>query len=444
MSVTDRESGPVSGWADVRPDPTPLDQDGSGPAPNGQAELLAAGLQESLGRVAMVAAAALSTPEASVTFAGPRSPLGLNGAWCTGGELSRYEQWLCADVVDSEDKLIIGDTRVDRRMSSSTRPGPASMAAWAGVPVRDWDGHVAAVLWVADQVARQWSVSDVAVLETLAQVASSEVALRAALAHSAGRADLARVLEESLLPPRLPDIPGLQVAARQAAGGTGGEVLGDFCDVFPSAGGTWGIVVGDVCGKGPAAARRTALARYTLRALARRQTRPSLLLADLNQVLLDWPTEDPRFVTAIYAAARPVRGGAMVRISSAGHPLALVRTANGQVHEFGRPGALLGVLANPELHDSQRLLRAGDSLILFSEGGTEARGDPHRDLYGDERLRGLVARLGNLTASAMAEAIQLATLTFSGGQFSDDTVALVLKVPQHAAAGLTPLAADSP
>jgi phosphoserine phosphatase RsbU/P len=353
----------------------------------------------------------------------------MNGVPGNGGQLSPYEQWLCADVVGSEDKLLIADTRVDRLMSSSTRPGPASLAAWAGVPVRDWDGRVAGVLWVADQVARQWSVSDVAVLETLAQVASSEVALRAALAHSAERAALARVLEESLLPPRLPDIPGLQVAARQAAGGTGAEVLGDFCDVFPSVGETWGIVVGDVCGKGPAAARRTALARYTLRALARRQTRPSLLLADLNQVLLDWPAEDPRFVTAIYAAARPVRGGVMVRISSAGHPLALVRTANGQVHEFGRPGALLGVLDNPELYDSQRLLRAGDSLILFSDGVTEARGDLHRGLFGDERLRSLVSRLGDRTAAAMAKAIQLATLTFSGGQFSDDATALVLKVP---------------
>ena len=55
---------------------------------------------------------------------------------------------------------------------------------------------------------------------------------------------------------------------------------------------------------------------------AHRQTRPSLILAGLNQALLDWPTDDQRFLTAIYATVRPVRGGARVRISSAGHPLA--------------------------------------------------------------------------------------------------------------------------
>jgi len=114
-------------------------------------------------------------------------------------------------------------------------------------------------------------------LETLAKIVSGEVALRAALAHSARRVALAQTLEESLLPPRLANVPGLEVAARYAAGGKGTETLGDFCDVFPSVGRTWGMVVGDVCGNGPVAAKSTALARNTLRALARRLTRPTLI-----------------------------------------------------------------------------------------------------------------------------------------------------------------------
>ena len=447
MPVSERATGPGTGRADIVSDPTPVEPDQStGLASTAPADLLAAGLTESLGRLAMLAGTALSAPRASVMFAGRYLLPGKNDAARSDGRLSSFEQELCTDVVRSQDKLIIGDVQVDHRVSGTARSGPASMHAWAGVPVRDQDDRVAGVLWVADRVARQWSASDVAVLETLAQVAWCEVSLRAALARSAGRAALAGTLEESLLPPRLLSVPGLQVAARYAAvgagagAGAGGEVLADFCDVFPSVGGTWGIVVGDVCGKGPAAAKRTALARYALRTAARRQTRPSLLLADLNQVLLDWPTDDPRFLTAIYAAVRLVPGGTMVRISSAGHPLALVRTANGQVREFGRPGDLLGVLAHPELHDSQRLLRAGDSLILFSDGVTEARRDADRELYGDERLRRLVAGLVDLTAVAMAEAIQLATLSFSGGHRSDDTVALVMKVPRclGARAGAVP------
>lgn len=403
--------------------------DVNGLASDGRADLRTVGLEESLGRVAMLAAAALSAPSASVMSADARALPGMNGAPGIDDSPSPFQQLLCAEVVGSKDKVIIGDTRLGRRLSNGDRPGPASVIAWAGVPVRDQDGRVAGVLWVADRKPRSWSAGDVAILEVLAEVASSDVTLRAALAHSAGRAALAQTLEESLLPPPLPGIPGLQVAARYAAAGPGAEVPADFCDVFPSAGRTWGMVVGDVCGKGSAAAKATALARHTLRSVARRQTRPSLILAHLNQMLLDWPTDDPRFLTAIYAAVRPVHGGAAVRISSAGHPLGLVRTADGRVREFGRPGTLLGVLARPELHDVRRLLRPGDSLTMFSDGVTEARGGLTRGLYGDERLRGLVARLGDLTATAMTDAIWSAAATFSGGRLSDDVVVLVMKVP---------------
>jgi serine phosphatase RsbU (regulator of sigma subunit) len=348
-----------------------------------------------------------------------------------------FEQTRCADVAGSGDNLIIDNARVDRHASSSDVLGSASTVAWAGIPVHHQDGHVLGVLWAADPAPRQWSASDVTLLEILAEIVSSEVALRTVLAHNARRAALAQTLEESLLPPRLPNIPGLEVATRYAAGGKDTKALGDLCDVFPSLGRTWGMVVGDVCGKGPLAAKNAAMARNTLRAMARRLTRPALILADLNQVLLDWPTDDPRFLTAIYTSVRPFPGGAMVRISSAGHPLALVRSVNGYVHEFGRPGTLLGVLSDPELHDSQKILRAGDSLILFSDGVTEARSETDRRLYGDERLHRLVAGLGDQTAEAlaeamaeaMAEAIQLAALTFTGGRLSDDIAALVMKVP---------------
>jgi phosphoserine phosphatase RsbU/P len=303
------------------------------------------------------------------------------------------------------------------------------MIAWASVPIRGPDGHVAGALCVADHQPRHWSAGDVEILQTLALIAAGEIALRIAVEYGAERALLARTLQESLLPPRLPVIPGLQVAARYAAGGTGVEVLGDFYDVFPSVRGSWGMAVGDVCGKGVPAAKSTALARYTLRAEAHRETMPSAILAALNQALLDWLTDDPRFLTAIYATVRPTLAGASVRISSAGHPLALVRRADGRVQTFGRPGTLLGLLDDPELHDVRSLLRPGDSMILFTDGVIEARGHADRELFGDDRLRDVIASLGDESATGIADAIQQAVLSFSGAAISDDSVALVLKIP---------------
>ena len=437
MSITNPTSGLIAGHAEIIPDPRPPDVGGpAGLVMNGQTDLPAGGLEESLSRVAALAAMSLGAPRAFVIVAGTGSLPTMSCPSGFGGQPSMFEQTRCADVAGSGDNLIIDNARVDRHARSSHVPGPASMMAWAGIPVHDQDGRVQGVLWAADPAPRRWSASDVTLLEILAEIVSSEVALRTVLAHNARRAALAQTLEESLLPPRLPKVPGLEVAARYAAGGNGTKALGDFWDVFPSLGRTWGMVVGDVCGKGPLAAKNAALARNTLRAMARRLTRPALILADLNQVLLDWPTDDPRFLTAIYTSVRPFPGGAMVRISSAGHPLALVRSANGYVHEFGRPGTLLGVLSDPELHDSQKILRAGDSLILFSDGVTEARSETDRRLYGDERLRRLVAGLGDLPAAAMAEAIHLAAVAFTGGRLSDDMAALVMKVPAHQAPSL--------
>jgi sigma-B regulation protein RsbU (phosphoserine phosphatase) len=385
--------------------------------------------EEPFDRVARLAAVVLGIPLAFVAIAGERTSL----ARRRGGvrDMADPERSWCQHVIDSGDKLIIDDARLDSRTGASCSAGPASEIAWAGLPVRDPDGQVRGALCVADPQPRRWSRADVEILESLADVASGEVALQLALEHGAEFAVLARTLQESLLPSRLPMIPGLEVAAQYVAGGRRGEVLGDFYDVFPSVPGSWGMVVGDVCGKGVPAAKSTALARYTLRAEAHRKTRPSLILAALNLALLDWLTDDPRFLTAIYATVRPTLAGAVVEISSAGHPLALVRRADGRVQPIGRPGTLLGLLPDPELHDSQSLLRAGDVLILFTDGVTEARGSVDRALYGDDRLRDLVAALGDMSAERIADAIQRAVLSFSGGQISDDTVTLVLRIPRH-------------
>jgi sigma-B regulation protein RsbU (phosphoserine phosphatase) len=373
----------------------------------------------------------LGTSLASVTIASwrgspDRSGLGVPD---TTGRQSPLEHLLLQSVIDSQEKLVVDDARLEPHPTARCPSKPQGVSAWAGFPVRDPHGNVVGALCVADDLPRHWSAGEVEVLETLAHVASREVALQAALQHSAERAELAETLQESLLPPRLPEIPGLHVAARYVAGGTGAEVLGDFYDIFPSVRGSWGMVVGDVCGKGAPAAKSTALARYTLRAEAHRHGRPSLILTALNQALLDWPTDDPRFLTAIYATARPALAGASVQISSAGHPLALVRRASGRVHTFGRPGTLLGLLPDPELRDSQTSLRRGDSLVMFTDGVTEARSQTDRNLYGYDRLHDVIAGLGDMPAGHMADAIQQAVLAFSGREISDDTVTLVLKVP---------------
>ncbi|HEV7846881.1 MAG TPA: GAF domain-containing protein, partial [Thermoleophilaceae bacterium] len=100
------------------------------------------------------------------------------------------------------------------------------------------------------------------------------------------RSRIARTLQESLLPPMLPSLPGLDLAARFRAAGEGLEVGGDFYDLFETGDSGWAVAIGDVCGKGSEAAAITALARYTVRAAAMRQDGPSQILGLLNEALL--------------------------------------------------------------------------------------------------------------------------------------------------------------
>ena len=390
----------------------------------------------SLDRVARLATRLLKASYASIVIAGEwpftrqvaPAVAGLARGPARNGQ-DPVERLVLQRVIESGKAMIVGDARRDPRIiAGGGRAGLAGIA-WAGRPILDQDGAVMGALCVADQLPRSWSRTDMAALEALALLASAKVSLRTALAAGAEQAALAGALAESLRPHRPQDIPGLQVAVRYTSGTAGVDVIGDFYDVFPSVRGSWGVVVGDVCGKGITAATSTALARWTLRAEAHRRTRPSLILAALNQALLNGPADAPPFLTAVYATVWPMAGGAPVQVSTAGHPLALLRRADGRVRELGRPGTLLGLLPVPELHDSRGILQPGDSLILFTDGVTEARGPARRDLFGDDRLRRLVAGLGNRPAEAMAAAIRQAALAFAGGFPGDDAVVLVLKSP---------------
>src|SRR5258708_3063132 len=121
-----------------------------------------------------------------------------------------------------------------------------------------------------------------------------------------------------------------------------------------------------------AAPRRPALARPAVRGGGPGRAGPSLRLAGRNQARGDGPADDPRFLPAIYATVRPRLAVTSVRVSSAGHPLALIRRADGRVRAAGQPGTLLGLFPDLDLHDTRLMLRAGASMILFTAGVTNA------------------------------------------------------------------------
>jgi PAS domain S-box-containing protein len=243
------------------------------------------------------------------------------------------------------------------------------------------------------------------------------------------RSRIARTLQESLLPPMLPALPGLDLSARFRAAGEGLEVGGDFYDLFETGDTGWAVAIGDVCGKGSEAAAITALARYTVRAAAMRQGVPSQILGLLNEALLRQRT-DKRFCTVLYGRLERNGSGQWFEFSSGGHPLPLVLRAGSESGEVGVPGTLLGIVPDPSLSDERVLLSPGDAVVLYTDGVTDSAA-PERIWSSDELVAAVGSPVG-LDADAIAERVMRAALPESGGEPRDDIAILVLKVPELA------------
>jgi PAS domain S-box-containing protein len=283
-----------------------------------------------------------------------------------------------------------------------------------------------AMTFVSSHSGRRFDVEDLGLAEELARRAATAVDNARLYGE---RAYIARALQESLLPPTLPEIGGVEVAARFRAAGDGNEVGGDFYDLFDTGDAQWAVVMGDVCGKGARAAAMTALARYTLRAAAMREDRPSDVLSTLNEALVR-QRADEQFCTVAFA--RMVRNGAGTRITvaSGGHPLPLVLRADGRVDAVGTPGSLLGIMPDPQLSDDSVRLDPGDAIVLYTDGVTDAHA-PERVLSPAD-LAGLLRECAGLDAAAIAERVERgATASVAGeapAEPRDDVAILVLRV----------------
>jgi PAS domain S-box-containing protein len=248
----------------------------------------------------------------------------------------------------------------------------------------------------------------------------------------AERDHVARTLQRSLLPRELPAIPGVELAARYMAAGTGTEVGGDFYDCFETGNGDWALVIGDVCGKGAEAAALTALARYTVRAAALQSRSPSAILRRLNEALLR-DRLDYRFCTVLYVSLIPHERGVSACLTSGGHPLPLVLRAGGAVETAGAPGSLLGIVDPPELAEQRLELEPGDALVLFTDGVTEAD-----RAAGPERLAAQLAAWRDLDTAEIAAAVEREALDVQGGFARDDVAVVIARVAAPAAAPFDP------
>ncbi|MFR9775181.1 PP2C family protein-serine/threonine phosphatase [Micromonospora sp. MS34] len=261
-----------------------------------------------------------------------------------------------------------------------------------------------------------------------------EFAARAGAALAAAelygeQAHLARVLQNSLLPPDLPSVDGMTLAGGYRAAGDSLRIGGDFYDLFPTGAGAL-FALGDVCGKGVGAAVLTGRVRQSLQTLRLVEQRPLELMRLLNRALVDAPDAARRaqFTTLLLGTlTREPDGGLLARMAGGGHPAPLVVRADGTVEQVRMGGMPVGALAAARFVEAEVRLYRGDLLLAYTDGVTGARGGPSElEMFGAARLRQALASGAGLPPAALVDRLLQRVDEWLDGQVHDDIAMLVV------------------
>jgi len=295
------------------------------------------------------------------------------------------------------------------------------------VPLADGESRYGVLTLVRRAADGHFTVADLALLQELGE----QMALAIRVDRMFGRRyDAIDALHASLHPTRMPDIPGVEIAATYQATAEDPEAGGDFHDFYQIPGG-WGLAVGDVSGKGEEAAAVTAAARHAIRVLARRCADPGEVLAGANEIVLaDEPEPDGGFVTANLAHLTWQDGRLHVILGSAGHPAAALLRADGVVRMMSGGGLPLGLFPDAEPATQELAMDQGDVLFLYTDGVAQARGPDHA--YFADRLADELTGLAGCAPGEIVAAMRQAMTDFSAGDLVDDATMLVIRAgPQE-------------
>lgn len=294
--------------------------------------------------------------------------------------------------------------------------------SWVGAPVRARYGDALGGLYLAHGRPNAFGKRE----EELAQSLAAHLgASLDNLILFQERSRVAQALQQTLLPPLIPEISGLDVAVRYRPAKSTSMVGGDFYDMFEARPNVWGLMIGDVTGVGPEAAALTGIARYAARALASQAHSPARLLTQLNETLVGFGLQD-RFCTVLYAELHPGGDALKVKIANGGHPYPYILRSDGQVEEIAIRGTLLGLLSDVSFEERQLVLAPGDLLVAYTDGVTEAR-DPAGAFFGTDGLVRVLPGCTGRPAAWVARRLELAVTEHQAGVTPDDIAIVVLQ-----------------
>lgn len=264
-----------------------------------------------------------------------------------------------------------------------------------------------------------FSDEDMELLHTFA----SQAALAIDTASLYGREHhVASVLQSGILPQSLPDYPEIVSASIYLPSGKDAEIGGDYYDLFKDPQGRIVLVIGDVCGKGIEAATKTSMIKYSVRAFIAAGLRPHEVLREINRLISETGTTSD-IVTLWVGVLDPDTG--LLHYANGGHPPALLwRPGSRKSERLCTTGPLLGAFADMDYEEMHSQLLAGDMILLYTDGVTEARSG--NKFFGEGRIRRALSK--GLTPVDVADELLSALDDFVPGDLRDDAAVLVIQL----------------
>jgi sigma-B regulation protein RsbU (phosphoserine phosphatase) len=316
---------------------------------------------------------------------------------------------LCASAILQEGPWLVNDAAADpRTLANPLVSGDLGLRFYAGVPLTTQDGDRLGTLCVIDQRPRELTDDETATLEDLAALVMHELELRLAARTAVAlesrlrtsAEEVATTLQESLLPPRLPVVLGLDIAARYHPASVD-QVGGDFYDVigsdFLDNVDECAVVLGEAAGTGPRAAALAGRVRWTVHTLTMRAWTPANALGELNNVLVRDQLNPESYCSLALAH---VTGDGDLTLALGGHASPLVLRTDGTVETIGENAPAVGWLPDVDYIDTRTRLATGDVLVVFTDGVIRALSEG--STMDDAPLHALLGQLAGRSAEEVA------------------------------------------
>ncbi|PWU11531.1 MAG: hypothetical protein C5B51_02515 [Terriglobia bacterium] len=330
-------------------------------------------------------------------------------------------------VIREKSSILVRDAQLDDAFKSRMSIVEQKVHTMMAAPLQTKDRIIGLIYLDSPFVLREFTKEDLSLLTVMANVAAIRVeSVRLAEVEQAERIlkrDLSQAAEiqRRILPETAPQVSGLELAGFNVPCRTvGGDYYGFV--TYPS--GRVGLALGDVSGKGMPAALMVMQFEARFRALVEETEQPANLVIRLNKITCaNCPSN--RFITFFFGVLDPRTG--RLSFANAGHNPPIVVRTSGEVEMLDGGGPVLGVLSIAPYSEQETQLAAGDLLVVYSDGVTEA-GNTVEEEYGEQRLievlRSRRADSPNAIVSAVMESLNRFTL---GAPQADDITLVVAK-----------------